>query len=141
MRLVVSLGRVRKGMLLTIRPLSPSKCFSVHYLCISQWICVSLIGLLLGYMLDGVRTFVRLRKMSIRFVAFTASGTTHVPRASCPIITGSSFTVGVQAGLPLSSIMVEDAWSYTSSLQYVFTCSYLIEIDKFLSANSSLHPP
>jgi hypothetical protein len=65
----------------------------------------------LGYVLEGVGNFVRLRKMLVHFVASTASGIVLVPRVSYPINTGSYFTGGVQAGSPLFSIVVEDTWS------------------------------
>ena len=125
---VVSPGRVQKfGMVRTVWPLSPSKGFSAHWLRIAQWICVSLIGLPPGYVVEGVGTFVRLRKMPVHVVSAAAPGIALVPRASCPINTGTSFTGCVQASSPLSSIVVEDPWSYTSSLLYVFTTPCLIK--------------
>jgi len=93
-----------------------------------------LMGLLLGYVLDGVWTFVRLRKMPVHCVASTASGIALLSRASCPIINWSSCTGGVQAGLPLSNIVVEVTWSYASSLLYVFTT--LCFVVCFLLGNS-----
>lgn len=136
---VVSLGRVQKfGMVPTIRPLSPAKRFSVRYLWITRRICISLIGLPLGYMLEG--TFVLLRKITVHFVASTASGIALVPRASCPINTGNSFTgVYRQVHRYLASLLRTRGTIPVVSYKFSQRPAKL-KINKFLSAKSFLHP-